>query len=273
MPQAKAASARASEQLALSSQNRVSPATELFCLCQTATADGALSARQLRAVRDWLDHSRAADVPARSFVEQIVHHILRCGRVSPADLQALGRALDPALPRELRQMPSALRLVGSEVFSPADETGTDRMRNEVLASACFVVVGCRAGRFERRARPGDPVLLVRDRGDAPSPHGIEVRAASGKPLGLVPELRARVLAPLLDRGARYRAHVVSAVRGTHAPVLIVQAFLYRSDALLGFGAHGERRMRPARTRRLAWRLVRVGVAALIAVAVAWVLRT
>lgn len=273
MPQAKAASVRDPAQLAVFLQDRVSPATELYCLCQTATPDGALSAQQVRRLREWLDHSRGADVPARSFVEQIVLHILRAARVSPADLQALGRALDPALPRELRQVPSSLRLVGTEGFSPADETGTDRMRNEVLASACFLLVGCRAGRLVRRARAGDAVLLVRERSGAPSPHGIEVCAASGKSLGLVPEPRARVLAPLLDRGARYRAHVVGAMRGAHAPVLLVQAFLYRSDAVLGFGVPDGRRMRPVGAGRLAWRLVRIGVAVLIAGAVAWVLRS
>jgi hypothetical protein len=270
MPVAKLALSRRRSQRVNESQT-VSASTELFCLCQTATPDGALSKDESRRLAEWLDATRERDVPARAYVEELVRHILAAGRVSPADLQALARVLEPALPRELRRTSAALRVVGAEGLAPAEDTGTDRMRNEVLASACFVVVGARRARIERIAA-GAPVLLTRRAGTR-TPDAIEVCAANGKVWGQVPEPRARVLAPLLDRGARYRAHVVSASRGAHSPVLIVQAFLYRSDAALGFGATAGRKMRQPRAARRAWLMVRIGIALLIAAGVALVLRT
>ncbi len=251
----------------------VSPGAELLALCQTAASDGALSARQLRLVQAWLAHSEEFEVPARAYVRELVEHILGTGKVAPADLQALTRALDPCLPPQLKR--ATLRLVGSDRMHYPDDSAAQRTSNDILASACFMVAGCRG---ERRFPPGprlghagDPVVLVRERHDDPDSTTIRVRTAKGKPLGLVPAHRAKVLAPLLDRGARYRAHLISVSSGMHAPVIIVQAFLYRGDAVLGFQQVRARRIGPGNAR-LTWMLVRIAVALAIAAAVALVLR-
>jgi len=255
----------------------ISAGAELYCLCQTASADGSLTPRGLELLRAWLDRSGEVDVPARTFVRGLVEHILATGRVTPADLQALGRALEPSLPAPLRRRPTALRLVGSERMPYSDENATERVRNDILASACFMVAGCQGERrtptLPRSARAGEPVLLVRERsGGASGEHTIEVRTANGKLLGYVPAHRAAELAPLLDRGARYRAHLISVSMGMHAPVLIVQAFFYRGDAALGFLHAGSRRIAPRRLPTLAWMLVRLAIALAIAAAVAFALR-
>jgi hypothetical protein len=251
----------------------VSPGTELLSLCQTAAADGALSARQLRLVRAWLEHSGEFEVPARDYVRELVEHILRTGKVTPADQQALARALEPCLPPQLKQ--ATLRLVGSDRMHYPDESAAQRASNDILASACFMVAGCpserRSAFAPRFARAGDPVLLVRERENAPEPSAIQVCTGKGRKLGFVPAHRAKVLAPLLDRGARYRAHLISVSSGMHAPVLIVQAFFYRGDAVLGFQQTSARRIAP-RNSRLVWTLVRIAVALTIAAAVAFVLR-
>jgi len=252
--------------------SEVSPGAELLALCQTAASDGTLNARQLRLVRAWLAHSEEFEVPARAYVRELVEHILRSGKVAPADLQALGRALEPCLPRELKR--ATLRLVGSDRMHHPDDSAAQRTSNDILASACFMVAGCRSQRRTfgpHLGRAGDPVTLVRERHDPPDATTIRVCTAKGKPLGLVPAHRAKVLAPLLDRGARYRAHLISVSSGMHAPVLIVQAFLYRGDAVLGFQQVHARRIGPGNAR-VAWMLVRIAVALTLATAVALVLR-
>jgi len=240
-------------------------------------ADGTLSPRELELLRAWLARSEEVDVPARACVRELLEHILRHGRVAPADLQALGRVLEPSLPKEIRRPPAAMRLVGSSRMLHPYDSAAARVRNEVVGSACFMVAGCqaekRASIIQRAARAGEPVLLVRPRAQAPSVTAIEVRTASGKQLGYVPEHRAKMLAPLLDRGARYRAHLISVCDGAHAPVLIVQAFLYRGDAALGARHGGRRHMAARPLSRGAWTLVRLAIAALIAAAVVVVLKT
>ena len=255
----------------------VSPGAELLSLCQTAAADGALSGHQLRLVRAWLDRSDAVEVPARAYVRELVEHILRAGKVAPADLQALGRALEPCLPRELKR--ASLRLVGSVRMPYPGDSAAQRATNDILASACFMVANCASPRrllltrrlTRRLARAGEPALLVRERHDEVAEDTIQVRTANGKAVGFVPAHRAKTLAPLLDRGARYRAHFISVSNGAHAPVLIVQAFFYRGDAVLGFQHAGARRIAP-RNSRLAWMLVRIAIALAVASAVALVLR-
>ncbi len=257
----------------LHTSSGISPGAELLSLCQTSAVDGTLSARQLRLVRAWLEHSSEFDVPARAYVRELVEHVLRTGKVAPADQQALARALEPCLPPQLKR--ASLRLVGSDRMHYPDESAAQRTSNEILGSACFMVAGCpnerRSPFGPRIARAGDPVLLVRERHDAPAASTIQVCTAKGKSLGFVPAHRAKVLAPLLDRGARYRAHLITVSNGVHAPVLIVQAFLYRGDAVLGFQQATSRRITP-RSTRLTWMLVRIGVALAIAAAVALVLR-
>lgn len=256
----------------------ISAGAELYSLCQTAAADGVLTAGELERLRAWHEASAALEVPARAFVRGLVEHILARGRISPADLQALGRVLEPSLPAPLRHGPAALRLVGSDRMPYSDENATERVRNEVLASACFMLARCRSGRRTsappRSARAGEPVLLVRDRAarGLTGEQTIEVRSANGKPLGFVPAHRAAELAPLLDRGARYRAHLISASAGTHTPVLIVQTFLYRGDAALGFPHASSRRVAPRRLSPRAWVVLRAAIALAIAAAVALALK-
>lgn len=254
----------------------ITASTELFSLCQTATADGSLSASELKALRVWLERSETPGVPTPRYVRGLVGEIIASGRVSTSDLHALWRSLEPALPGELgRRRPASLRLVAQGREPYQDEPTPDRVRNDLLASACFMLAGCassRAAVLERHARIGEPVLLVRAKRRGRSANAIQVCAASGKPLGLVPEHYASELAPLLDRGARYRAHLRAVLNGGIAPALIVQSFLYAPSATLGLGTAAQRRMARRRTSPAIWMVIRTVVALLIALAVATVLR-
>lgn len=256
----------------------ISPGAELFSLCQSSSPDGELSPRELGRLAAWLDRSVECDVPSWALVCELIAHAVRAGRVAPADLQTLGRVLEPSFPPELRRRrPHASRLAGSDGMAYTDDGATERARNDVLASACFMVAGCHgrrgSARIPRQARAGEPVLLVPERPGQGVGSAVEVRTANGRLLGFVPAQRAGELAPLLDRGARYRAHLISAASGAQAPVLIVQAFVYRGDAVLGFAQSSARRVAPRRLSRLSWNLLRAGVALGIATAAALALRT
>ena len=45
-------------------QLRTSLGAELLSLCRSVTADGRLEPEELTALRQWLDHAAAADMPA-----------------------------------------------------------------------------------------------------------------------------------------------------------------------------------------------------------------
>ena len=248
---------------------RVSAGAELYSLCQAAAPDGALSALERERLGAWLERSAECEVPARAFLRELLTHVLQSGRITPADLQILVRVLDPTLPCALRRPAASLRLVGGGPAAWADGTA-DAGRNDLLASACFMVAGCAA--VPRRARAGEPVRLVPARSGAGSESVVEVCAVNGKRLGFVPAQRAKALAGLLRGGARYRAHLIMASCGVFAPVLAVQAFVYRGDAVLGSPQSDTRRRLPRPLSRLSWMLVRASVAVGLAAAAALALR-
>jgi len=250
--------------------SRPTAGARLYSLCQSASADGALNAHERARLRAWLDRGESLEIPAQEYVRALIEQVLSAGCISAGELQALGRALEPVLPQELtRRWPAALRLVGHLRRRPG--LAAERRPNEILASACFLIAtghaGRRGERAARGARGSDAVLLVRRRGSSLGPHAIEVRIPGGRTLGYVPEVRARELAPLLDRGARYRAHLVSVFPGEPC-VLIAQAFLYGSDARLGFDLDGARGVLARKPSRLAWTALRIAVALGIAAGVA-----
>lgn len=247
---------------------------ELLSLCQTAMEDGRLSARELqclRMLREGRMRDQLAELP---YIGQILDHILHTGQVMPGQLQTLQQTLEPCLPAELTRRRARLRVVDPDWQSGEAADAGERLRNEVLASARFTVAGCLSDRhastIRRHARAGQPVLLVRERDDGSNPHAIRVCTASGRPIGFVPAQHAKRLAPLLDRGARYRAHLTHVLAGEVAPVLVVQAYLYAADAELGAATTSTRRMTRSRLAGAVW-LLRLVVGLAIAAAVAFVL--
>lgn len=253
-----------------------SAGAELFSLCQTATADGQLCDGQLRGLRKWLDQTSTRDVPSYEYVRKLVDHIVVARKVAPPDLHALHSALEASLPADLRRRP-APRVVAREYKARVDddEVGFERLRNEVLGSAQFMVAGChrerRASAISRHARVGDPVLLLRERDCPQSPNAIQIRLPNGKQIGSVPERYAAEIAPLLDQGARYRAHLTNLQTGSSSPIVLVQTYLYASDATLGTQSANARKI-GSREWTSAWWVVRVAVGLLITLSVAYVLR-
>jgi hypothetical protein len=253
----------------------VSASAELYSLCQTAAPDGKLSVHELERLGAWLDSGAQRDVPQWPFVHELIAHAVGAGTVTPADLQALEEVLEPGFPQILRCR-TAVRFLEGDGTLTADDVQSERAKNEILASARFMVAGCQGEKrgaplAPRQVRAADPVLLVVQlSGEAASV--IEVRSASGRLLGFVPARHAQELAPFLERGGRYRAHLILVSSGVYAPVLGVQAFVYRGDAALGFAQPSARRVAPRQLSRLSWALVRASIALALAAGAALALR-
>jgi hypothetical protein len=92
------------------SQLRTSLGTELLSLCRSVTADGRLAPEELTALRQWLDHAEAADMPALGHLRLVIVRVLADGRITPEEYQDVYRAVESVLPFEDRQHAVAARL-------------------------------------------------------------------------------------------------------------------------------------------------------------------
>jgi hypothetical protein len=91
-------------------QLRTSLGTGLLSLCRTVTADGRLAPDELTALREWLDHAEAADMPALVHLRRVIERVLADGRITPEEYQEVYRAVESVLPFEDRQHAIAARL-------------------------------------------------------------------------------------------------------------------------------------------------------------------
>jgi len=91
-------------------QLQTSLGTELLSLCRSVTADGRLSPEELTALRQWLDHAAAAEMPALGHLRLVIERVLADGRITPEEYQEVHRAVESVLPFEHRQHAVAARL-------------------------------------------------------------------------------------------------------------------------------------------------------------------
>jgi len=220
-------------------QLRTELGAELLSLCQSVTADGKIAPEEVEGLRAWLADAEAAELPAASFLREVVERILADGQITSDEYKELHKAVESVLPSELRKQASAARKsVADEERAAAkaakEAEREERRRNAPLASANFMVAGVRHdGRqavIERHANPGDAVWLKRDRGNRFSKYAVAVVLANGKQIGFVPEDDAHELAPLLDQGARADAVITKILGGGRSLIPVVQTRLYRADA-------------------------------------------
>jgi hypothetical protein len=86
--------------------------------------------------------------------------------------------------------------------------------------------------LRRRERPQTPPLFnTRHQNDnVHSRNAVEVVISGGEQIGFVPEEDAQDLAPLLDSGHKYTAHVKRLLTEGRSPIPVVFASVYRADA-------------------------------------------
>ena len=171
------------------------------------------------------------------------------GRLRSMSAKKCYRAIEAVLPPEVRRQAVASRREVEKAEREEAKVARDqerekeraareqerqeRQRDMPIAAANFMVAGVRyEGRAElisRYANTGDPVHVVRDRGNRYSRFAIAVMLENGEQIGFVPEEDAQRLAPLLDEGAKYAAWITKILNGGRVPIPVVQTRLYRTD--------------------------------------------
>lgn len=264
-------------------QLRAELGAELLSLCESITTDGKLEPLEADALREWLDESATAELPAASYLREVVERVLEDGRITPDECRDVYRAVEAVLPPELRRQATAARkeIEAAERSDAKAERERalarqreERQRNRPLASANFMVAGVRyEGRPEiisRHARVDDSVRLARDHRNRHSSNAITVLLQSNEQIGFVPETWAEGLAPLLDDGAKHSAYITKMLGSGQSPLPVVQARLYRADSTLdlpvaqGFqhstsSSAGRRDRERSSSRMWLWLLLAVGV--------------
>lgn len=220
-------------------QLRTELGAELLSLCESVTADGKLAPEEAQGLREWLDDADAAELPAASYLREVVARVLADGQITPEECREVYRAVEAVLPPEVRRQATAARkeieaTQREEAKAAREQEREERRRDVQIAAANFMVAGVRhEGRGEvisRYANAGDPVHLVRDRGNRYSRFAIGVQLDSGKQIGFVPEEDAQRLAPLLDQGAKCAAWMTKILGSGRLPIPVVQTKLYRPDS-------------------------------------------
>lgn len=202
---------------------------QLLALCQSIAEDGRLAPEEIQALRDWTRENDTAALPGAKYLDEVLLRVFEDGRITAAETRAVHVAIEKVLPRDIRLGATQKRVaVEIEVYE----------RNAPQTELDFMVAGTRyEGRsavIERLARPGQPVLLTRDRANAHSRSAIEVRLDSGDCIGYVPEDLARTVAPDLDRGCQQRAWIKKII-GYQRPLPVIFAELYGPGATLEEG--------------------------------------
>jgi hypothetical protein len=222
-------------------QLRTELGAELLSLCESVTADGTLAPEEAQGLREWLGESEAAELPAASYLRELVERVLADGQITGEECREVYRAVEAVLPPEVRRQATAARkereVAEREAAKTAREQERELRRRDVqMAAANFMVAGVRhESRGEviaRYANAGDPVRLVRDHANRYSRFAIAVMLENGKQIGFVPEEDAQRLAPLLDQDAKCAAWMTKILGSGRVPIPVVQTKLYRPDSAI-----------------------------------------
>ena len=153
-------------------QLRTELGAELLSLCESATADGKVAPEEAQGLREWLDEATAAELPAASYLREVIERVLADGQITPEECREVYQAIEAVLPPEVRRQAAAARREVEAAERDAlkgirEQEREERRRDVQTAAANFMVAGVRhEGRSEiigRHANVGDPVRLVRDR--------------------------------------------------------------------------------------------------------------
>lgn len=215
---------------------------ELLSLCQAVTSDGSFSDEEISSLREWLQEHKDEDLPAISHLVPVVEKIVADARITPDERRELFIAVETILPPDIRGIAKTARRTVEQQEEDRlrlqrqllnERQREERERDSPIESWDFMIAGSRyEGRpalIDRYARAGAPATLVRDPNNSYSRNAIEVRTASGHQIGFVPEEDAADIAPLLDAGHPFLAHIKKILTGGRYPIPVIVAEAYRKD--------------------------------------------
>lgn len=227
-------------------QLRTDEGAELLRLCESIVADGQIEQDEWTELCRWIEDRGQSELPAVSYLREMISRTKDEGQEEQELYRELYRAVERVLPPEVRQNAVAARRRREVVLREAAKLERERaaaeererrLRDTPFEAANFMVAGVRfEGRpslIRRQARVDDSVELVRDPWNQYSPYAIQVRLESGAHIGYVPEEDAEILAPLLDEGARFEAHITKILSGRYGPIPVVQVYLFKPDSTVG----------------------------------------
>ena len=216
---------------------------DLLDLCQTVTEDGSISGEEVGILKKWLDENRPADLPAITLLINTIEQILEDGKITPDERKVLHKAIETVLPIEIRADVISKRRASEKVErelekekreAEKESIREERERNSPIDQYDFMVAGVRYGNRENVIQAyvsqGDDVLFMRERDNEHSRNAILIRLPNGMDIGYVPEECAMDMAPLLDRGQKYRAFVKKILSGGQHLIPVIIANFYRPDA-------------------------------------------
>lgn len=234
-------------------QRQSAAGAELIALCQGVTEDGTLTDFEILKLEGWLVENEQADLPARDYLRSLLRSCTSDGLITDEERVALYRAIEAVLPPDIRATVRRTRIAGDQKERVAqrearalareaavqqakaqrDAERETRLRAKPLESLDFVVAGVnyegRAAVVEKFCVPGNSVYLLRDRANRFSRNAVEVRIANGMQIGYVPEVLARLAAPLLDAGNPHIARIKKIFMGRQALIPVVIASVFRAD--------------------------------------------
>lgn len=215
-------------------QRETAAAVELLALCQSITADGKLDEREVDELRTWLTTHRKTKLPACSFLLSTAERILRDGQVTAEERDELYRAIETAMPVDVRATMKAARASRDpSVDEEVRRARAERKRDEPLGYTEFFAKGVEDPKCvlvnTSQTSEGDRVFL-RLEGKATDGTGIwAVCLENGEKVGNVPGDGDYFL-QRQQSGELVEARVKRVFTGGRHPVPIIYVNFYRADA-------------------------------------------
>lgn len=90
-------------------QRRTELGAELLSLCELVTADGKHAPEEAQGLREWLDGDDAAEIPAVSYLHEVVKRELADGQATHEECREVFRTVGVVMPLEMRRQATAAR--------------------------------------------------------------------------------------------------------------------------------------------------------------------
>lgn len=241
-------------------ERQAGAAVELLGLLQASTADGVLSDEEINEIHKWLKSRAAGELPCLEYLQPVLEHVLRDGKITDAERKEVFRAVERILPPELRERAKQRRRAHETIEKlrrqeQAEQARTAAFVNEPILQLDFPVVGVpyenRHAVIRRFAKPNCPVYLVREPTNRYDNNAVMVLLAEGYQIGYVPREDAEVLAPQLDTGCKQKAWIKKVIPGSRYLTPYVLAEIYHRETVVTGALAFEELPRP---RKPPWRV-------------------